>query len=166
MKIYLTSTTPSCNGPIQEQKIRGNAVPWAVFSQVIPKIDFFYYSHRFSWGNTLKWYVTCDGYINITSPHFIGPIIIDRKKEEKLPPLDHSAHETKCSYFHYFSCKNTHWKDWSHAMVISIVTSPAPFYRTTKHWMKIAALGRRTVGILKWHFSYFPHDCLKTCLQW
>jgi len=33
----------------------------------------FHYSHRFSWEkNTLNWYITCHGYINIHHSNFIG----------------------------------------------------------------------------------------------
>ena len=47
-KELLTSTTPSCSGPIPAQKSLGNSVLGVVFSHTMPKMDF-RYSHRFSW---------------------------------------------------------------------------------------------------------------------
>ena len=48
LKERLTSTSPSYSGPIPAQKLRANSVSRAVFSHLIPKMDFYYF-HRFSW---------------------------------------------------------------------------------------------------------------------
>ena len=77
--VQKTSTTLSCSGPIPAQESRGNSRLGVVFSHTIPKMDF-RYSHRFSWEkNTLNWYITCHGYINIHHSPFIGPIKINHK---------------------------------------------------------------------------------------
>ena len=48
--------TPSCSGPIPAEKIRGNSV-LSIFSNTMPKMDFYHY-HCLSWEKTvLKWYV-------------------------------------------------------------------------------------------------------------
>ena len=44
-----TSTTPSCSGPIPEQKSEANLVPAAVFSHQMLEMDLNHF-HRFSWG--------------------------------------------------------------------------------------------------------------------
>ena len=94
-----TSTTPSCSGPISAQKSQGNSVLGVVFPHTMPKMVF-HYSHRFRWEkNTLNWYITCHGYINIHHSRFIGPIKIARKFW-KNTPLDHGGPEMKCTYFH------------------------------------------------------------------
>ena len=49
----ITSTTPSCSGPIPAQKLRGNSVLGVVFSNKMHKMDF-HYSHRFSWEKHTK----------------------------------------------------------------------------------------------------------------
>ena len=51
LTLNLTSTTPSCSGPIPAQKSRDNSVLGVVFSHTMPKMDF-RYSHRFSWEKT------------------------------------------------------------------------------------------------------------------
>ena len=53
IKIIMTSTTPSCSGPIPAQKSRGNSVHvlGVVFSHTMSKMDF-HYSHHFSWEKT------------------------------------------------------------------------------------------------------------------
>ena len=76
--VEYTSTTPSCSELIRTQNIWGNSVPGAILSHTMPKMDF-HHSHRFSWEiNTLNWYITCHGYINIHHSPFIGPIKINR----------------------------------------------------------------------------------------
>ena len=67
IETHITSTTPSCSGPVLAQKSRGNSVLGVVFSHTIPKMDF-HFSQRFSWEintKSLNWYITCHGYINI-----------------------------------------------------------------------------------------------------
>ena len=46
-RIHEQAQTPSCSGPIPAQKLRANSVPRAVFSNLMPKMDFYYF-HRFS----------------------------------------------------------------------------------------------------------------------
>ena len=113
-----TSTTPSCSGPIPAKKSRGNSVLGAVFSHTMPKMEFDY-SHRFSWEkNTLNWYITCHGYINIHHSPFIGLIKINRKFRN-ITPLDHGGPEMKCTYFHRNCWKKIAQNDRLHAMDIS-----------------------------------------------
>ena len=50
-KIKITSTTPSCSGPIPARKSRCKSELGVLFSDTMPKMDF-HYSHRFSWEKT------------------------------------------------------------------------------------------------------------------
>ena len=57
--IYKTSTTPSCSEPILAQTLQANSVPRAVFSHIMPKMDFYYtkwkYTKMIVGKNTVKW---------------------------------------------------------------------------------------------------------------
>ena len=99
LTLVYTSTTPSCSRPIPTQKSRGNSVLGVLFSHTMPKKDF-RYSHRFSWEkNTLNWYITYHGYINI---HLCVFLLICLRKYPFLPHIG-----LKYQYDYYFMFKYT-----------------------------------------------------------
>ena len=113
VNIMMTSTTPSCSGPIPVQKSRCKSVlgvprcPKWIFIILIVLVE----------KNTLNWYITCHGYINIHHSPFICPIKINRKFWK-----DHEGSEIKFTYFHRNCWKKIAQNDRSHAMDISKIT--------------------------------------------
>ena len=96
----ITTTTPSCSGPILAQQFGVIQYQGLYFPTQFPKwiviIPFVLVGK-----NTLDWYITCHGYINNHRSPFIGPIKMYRKFE-KLPSLDSGHPEMKCLLFSYF----------------------------------------------------------------
>ena len=81
---------PSCSGPILTQKLRDKVNSGAVFSHLMPKVDF-YFSIVFVGKNTLKWQVTCHGYINNHQSPLIGPLNWLKKIKKLLKMISHES---------------------------------------------------------------------------
>ena len=72
------TSTPSCSGPIPAKKIRSDFVPWTVFSNTMPNMDF-YYSQRFSLEKHTK--------LIYHQSSLISPIKINKKLRKITPPI-------------------------------------------------------------------------------